>query len=211
MVVQLWPNIFAFRPGFSEQSFDHLKKCWIHTQTSSQPAQITLMFTGLVVYFIIKGNLSVDETNGNTICARSSPCTLVFRNARRKMSSSSADKPSVIKARAGLFWLQKTETVQDEEVDGEYGLVINGHSLVRKMFQVLLFPVAAESTLCKLCFYMSSIQRKWHWMPCFCKVCLFSGWPQKVIHSSWKLTRLVGATLATLVFYRLILLLSLSG
>lgn len=33
-------------------------------------------------------------------------------------------------SRSGLFWLQKTQTLQDEEVDGEYGLIVNGHSLV---------------------------------------------------------------------------------
>lgn len=51
------------------------------------------------------------------------------------------EEPSVVKARAGLFWLQKTETVQDENVDGAYGLVINGHSLVKTFF--MLFPVVS--------------------------------------------------------------------
>lgn len=46
------------------------------------------------------------------------------------MCPDAADEPSVIKTRTGLLWLQKTETVQDEKVDGEYGLIINGHSLV---------------------------------------------------------------------------------
>lgn len=44
------------------------------------------------------------------------------------------EEPSVIKSRAGLFWLQKIERVEDEKVDGEYGLVINGHSLVRGLY-----------------------------------------------------------------------------
>lgn len=51
------------------------------------------------------------------------------------MCPDAAEEPSVIKARAGLFWLQKTETLQDDKPDGEYGLVINGHSLVRRLFQ----------------------------------------------------------------------------
>ncbi len=59
-----------------------------------------------------------------------------FRNARRKMCPEAAEEPSVIKARAGLFWLQKTRTVLDDKVDGDYGLIINGHSLVRRLFQV---------------------------------------------------------------------------
>lgn len=47
------------------------------------------------------------------------------------MCPEAAEEPTVIKSREGLFWLKKTETVQDEKVDGEYGLIINGHSLVR--------------------------------------------------------------------------------
>lgn len=59
----------------------------------------------------------------------------VFRKARRTMCPEVAEEPTVIKARAGLFWLQKTERVEDEKVDGDYGLIINGHSLVRSLFQ----------------------------------------------------------------------------
>lgn len=46
------------------------------------------------------------------------------------MCPESADEPKVIKSRSGLLWLQKTRTVEDEKVDGEYALIINGHSLV---------------------------------------------------------------------------------
>lgn len=49
------------------------------------------------------------------------------------MCPDASDEPSVIKSRTGLFWLQKTQTVKDEKVDGEYGLIINGHSLVREL------------------------------------------------------------------------------
>lgn len=38
----------------------------------------------------------------------------------------------MVQARAGLFWIHKSETVLDEKVDGDYGLIINGHSLVRR-------------------------------------------------------------------------------
>lgn len=55
------------------------------------------------------------------------------------MCPDAAEEPSVISARAGLFWLRRTETVKDEKADGEYGLVINGHSLVRRLFHAL-FP-----------------------------------------------------------------------
>lgn len=46
------------------------------------------------------------------------------------MCPDSADEPSLVSSRSGLFWLQRTQTLQDEKVDGEYGLIINGHSLV---------------------------------------------------------------------------------
>jgi len=51
------------------------------------------------------------------------------------MCPDAAEEPSVVKARAGLFWVDKTETVEDEKVDGDYALIINGHSLVRRLFQ----------------------------------------------------------------------------
>ena len=47
------------------------------------------------------------------------------------MCPDAPDKPVVVEARAGLFWRQKTRKVEDEAVNGEYALVINGHSLVR--------------------------------------------------------------------------------
>lgn len=47
------------------------------------------------------------------------------------MCPEAAEEPSVTTSRGGLFWVEKMETVQDEKVDGEYGLIINGHSLVR--------------------------------------------------------------------------------
>lgn len=53
------------------------------------------------------------------------------------MCPDSADEPTVEKSRSGLFWMEKTETVQDEKVDGEYALIINGHSLVMKSYLYL--------------------------------------------------------------------------
>lgn len=49
------------------------------------------------------------------------------------MCPEAAEEPTVIKSREGLFWLKNTETVQDEKADGDYGLIINGHSLVRRL------------------------------------------------------------------------------
>lgn len=47
------------------------------------------------------------------------------------MTPDGPEEPTVKKSRSGLFCLLKTETVADEPVNGEYAMVINGHSLVR--------------------------------------------------------------------------------
>lgn len=52
----------------------------------------------------------------------------IFRNARKKMAPGSQDEPPYLKS--GIMG-KKSQVVLDEKVDGEYGLVINGHSLVR--------------------------------------------------------------------------------
>lgn len=78
---------------------------------------------------------------------------LFFRNARLKMCCTSPDEPSVVKARAGLLWLQKTETVQDEKVDGDYGLVINGHSLVKKTTKKYSIPSSPKKCVLLLFLY----------------------------------------------------------
>lgn len=54
------------------------------------------------------------------------------------MSPGSSDEPKVSKSRSGLLWLHETQTVEEEEVDGHYGLIINGHSLVSQ--DTLGFP-----------------------------------------------------------------------
>ncbi len=46
------------------------------------------------------------------------------------MSPESGDEPPIEKNR---FLGKKSQVVEDEKVDGEYGLVINGHSLVREI------------------------------------------------------------------------------
>jgi len=48
------------------------------------------------------------------------------------MCPEAPEKPEVIESRAGLFWRLKTRKVEDEKVNGEYALIINGHSLVRE-------------------------------------------------------------------------------
>ncbi|XP_076614179.1 phospholipid-transporting ATPase ID [Chaetodon auriga] len=84
-----------------------------------------------------------------------------LQNARRKMCPESAAEPSVKKARAGLFWLKKTETVQDEKVDGEYGLVINGHSLAFALEKDLELELLRTACMCQtvICCRVTPLQK----------------------------------------------------
>ncbi|XP_071321691.1 phospholipid-transporting ATPase ID isoform X2 [Trachinotus anak] len=84
-----------------------------------------------------------------------------LQNARRKMCPNAAEEPSVIRARAGLFWCQKTETVQDEKVDGDYGLVINGHSLAFALEKNLQLELLRTACMCQtvICCRVTPLQK----------------------------------------------------
>ncbi|KAL4004967.1 hypothetical protein ACER0C_004680 [Sarotherodon galilaeus] len=72
-----------------------------------------------------------------------------LQNARMKMCPEAAKEPSVIESRVGLFWLKKTETVQDEKVDGDYGLIINGHSLAFALEKNLRLELLRTACMCQ--------------------------------------------------------------
>lgn len=84
-----------------------------------------------------------------------------LQNARREMCPEAAEEPSVVKAHAGLFWLQKTETVQDEKVDGEYALVINGHSLAFALEKNLQLELLRTACMCQtvICCRVTPLQK----------------------------------------------------
>lgn len=73
--------------------------------------------------------LSISQTISNKPCLKLRDPSSVFRNARKKMSPQSGDEPPIVKSR---FFNKKSQVVEDEKVEGDYGLVINGHSLVRE-------------------------------------------------------------------------------
>ncbi|XP_043952350.1 phospholipid-transporting ATPase ID-like [Gambusia affinis] len=81
--------------------------------------------------------------------------------ARRKMCPGSAEEPSVTKARAGLFWLQKTETVQDEQAEGDYALIINGHSLAFALEKNLELELLRTACMCQtvICCRVTPLQK----------------------------------------------------
>ncbi|KAF7663385.1 hypothetical protein LDENG_00213100 [Lucifuga dentata] len=84
-----------------------------------------------------------------------------LQNARRKMCPEAGEEPDVTKSRAGLFWLQKKETVKDEKVDGDYGLVINGHSLAFALEKDLQLELLRTACMCQtvICCRVTPLQK----------------------------------------------------
>ncbi|XP_061836889.2 phospholipid-transporting ATPase ID-like isoform X2 [Nerophis lumbriciformis] len=84
-----------------------------------------------------------------------------LQSARRKMCPTAAEEPKVTKARAGLFWLQKTEIVHDDNVDGEYALVINGHSLAFALEKDLELELLRTACMCQtvICCRVTPLQK----------------------------------------------------
>ncbi|KAM4719225.1 phospholipid-transporting ATPase ID-like [Anableps anableps] len=81
--------------------------------------------------------------------------------ARRKMCPGAAEEPSVTKTRAGLFWTKKTETVQDEKVEGDYALIINGHSLAFALEKDLELELLRTACMCQtvICCRVTPLQK----------------------------------------------------
>uniref|UniRef100_A0AAX7TLR6 Phospholipid-transporting ATPase n=1 Tax=Astatotilapia calliptera TaxID=8154 RepID=A0AAX7TLR6_ASTCA len=79
----------------------------------------------------------------------------------QKMCPEAAEEPTVIKSRVGLFWLKKTETVQDEKVDGDYGLIINGHSLAFALEKNLRLELLRTACMCQtvICCRVTPLQK----------------------------------------------------
>ncbi|XP_037121216.1 phospholipid-transporting ATPase ID-like [Syngnathus acus] len=84
-----------------------------------------------------------------------------LRNARRKMCPTAVEEPNVTKARAGLFWLEKTETLHDDRVNGEYALVINGHSLAFALEKDLALELLRTACMCQtvICCRVTPLQK----------------------------------------------------
>ncbi|XP_061590380.1 phospholipid-transporting ATPase ID-like isoform X1 [Cololabis saira] len=84
-----------------------------------------------------------------------------LQRARRKMCPDAAEEPTVTRARAGLFWLHQTETVQDEKVDGEYALIINGHSLGFALEKDLELELLRTACMCQtvICCRVTPLQK----------------------------------------------------
>uniref|UniRef100_A0A8C5AT55 Phospholipid-transporting ATPase n=1 Tax=Gadus morhua TaxID=8049 RepID=A0A8C5AT55_GADMO len=77
------------------------------------------------------------------------------------MCPDAPDKPVVVEARAGLFWRQKTRKVEDEAVNGEYALVINGHSLAYALEKDLELELLRTACMCQtvICCRVTPLQK----------------------------------------------------
>ncbi|KAM3600345.1 uncharacterized protein V6R79_021779 [Siganus canaliculatus] len=108
-------------------------------------------------------NMLRDEMKNIFVVAANTPEEVreELRKARREMCSEGSDEPTVIKARAGLLWMDKTETVPDEKVEGEYALVINGHSLAFALEKDLQLELLRTACMCQtvICCRVTPLQK----------------------------------------------------
>ncbi|XP_023816458.1 phospholipid-transporting ATPase ID isoform X4 [Oryzias latipes] len=84
-----------------------------------------------------------------------------FREARQKMCPQAATTPSMKKSHGGLFWLTKTKYLQDDKVDGEYGLIINGSSLAFALEEDLELELLRTACMCQtvICCRVTPLQK----------------------------------------------------
>uniref|UniRef100_A0A3B3ZMG9 Phospholipid-transporting ATPase n=1 Tax=Periophthalmus magnuspinnatus TaxID=409849 RepID=A0A3B3ZMG9_9GOBI len=85
----------------------------------------------------------------------------VRQELERKMCPDAPDKPVLNKSRAGLLWLQTTQNVPDDKVDGEYGLIINGHSLAYALEKDLRLELLRTACMCQtvICCRVTPLQK----------------------------------------------------
>ncbi|KAG5272458.1 hypothetical protein AALO_G00165790 [Alosa alosa] len=81
-----------------------------------------------------------------------------LRAARKKMKPDSSDEPPLHKS--GILG-KKTEVVEDETVEGEYGLVINGHSLAYGLQKDLQLELLRTACMCTavICCRVTPLQK----------------------------------------------------
>ncbi|KAK6315898.1 hypothetical protein J4Q44_G00134220 [Coregonus suidteri] len=84
-----------------------------------------------------------------------------LQTARRKMTPDGTEEPTVKKSRSGLFCLIKMETVVDEPVNGEYAMVINGHSLAFALEKDMEMELLRTACMCQtvICCRVTPLQK----------------------------------------------------
>ncbi|KAG7481242.1 hypothetical protein MATL_G00064870 [Megalops atlanticus] len=81
-----------------------------------------------------------------------------LRNARMKMKPESGEEPIIIAK--GILG-KKSKVIPDETVDGEYGLVINGHSLAYALEKSMELELLRTACMCKtvICCRVTPLQK----------------------------------------------------
>ncbi|XP_036385821.1 phospholipid-transporting ATPase ID [Megalops cyprinoides] len=81
-----------------------------------------------------------------------------LRNARLKMKPDTEDEPLFVKS---SMLGKKTKVVAEETVDGEYGLVINGHSLAYALDKSMELELLRTACMCKtvICCRVTPLQK----------------------------------------------------
>ncbi|XP_046873824.1 phospholipid-transporting ATPase ID [Hypomesus transpacificus] len=84
-----------------------------------------------------------------------------LQSARRRMCPEGSEEPTISTGRAGLFGVQKRTTVEDDKVDGDYGLVINGHSLAYALEKSLQMELLRTACMCQavICCRVTPMQK----------------------------------------------------
>ncbi|XP_062410135.1 phospholipid-transporting ATPase ID [Sardina pilchardus] len=105
-------------------------------------------------------NMLRDEMKEVFIVAGNTPEEVAeeLRSARKKMKPESPDEPPLHKSG---FLGKKTEVVEDETVEGEYGLVINGHSLAYALQKDLQLELLRTACMCTavICCRVTPLQK----------------------------------------------------
>ncbi|XP_076140225.1 phospholipid-transporting ATPase ID [Alosa pseudoharengus] len=105
-------------------------------------------------------NMLRDEMKEIFIVAGNTPEEVAeeLRAARKKMKPDSSDEPPLHKS--GILG-KKTEVVEDETVEGEYGLVINGHSLAYALQKDLQLELLRTACMCTavICCRVTPLQK----------------------------------------------------
>lgn len=108
-------------------------------------------------------NMLREEMNDVFVVAANTPERVKeeLQNARRKMCPDAPEAPTVNKSRAGLFWLKSTHYVPDEKMEGEYGLIINGHSLAYALEKDLRLELLRTACMCQtvICCRVTPLQK----------------------------------------------------
>ncbi|XP_010876009.2 probable phospholipid-transporting ATPase IM [Esox lucius] len=128
-------------------------KIWVLTGDKQETAEnigysCNMLREEMTEVFIVAGN-TAEEVR------------VELQNARRKMRPDGPEEPTVRMSRNGLFCLLKKETMEDEPVNGEYAMVINGHSLAYALEKDMQKELLRTACMCQtvICCRVTPLQK----------------------------------------------------